>query len=554
MNSKPLVVFPFLGLILLAMLGVWFFVSGCGKDPEIPEPPPPKTAELQYKTWEKPAAALVLSGEQHGYIEPCGCSETQSGGLARRADLIHGLMKSGWPVAGLDLGGSLRVAKTEAGAELRGNQLVNKLQSILKLNTQFKVMEDLRYSAMALGFEEILLDDSGLLSNYQPRLKPPQGQNIHPVLMDANFLIYGAESGLGPTRTQTLSVGDVKVGITAIVGMSVRRKLFGENPFDPDDFPPLDILPPADVLPQMIKDLKAEKTDFNVLLSHATFEETKELLEKFPHFAVALCMSNGDEGRKEPQTVGGTLVLQVGWKGKHVGLLAYYPDDPDQKFRYEQVELDNKSFQNDPSVEPHLLAYQKALEERTLDLFDQDNGTMTSGFHPKGGEFVGAASCGECHKKAYKKWKASKHAHAYETLKTGRKGQYSQPISRLYDPECLCCHTTGWNPQGVFPYHSGFLPKEVAEHRNNSDAFNLLQGQQCENCHGPGKSHVELEWANRKNSGMTEQENLLAGRRAMKLTKEAAKETLCRKCHDLENSPKFEFDKYWAEIVHPWRD
>lgn len=547
MKSKPLAVFPFLGLILLCMLGTWFFVSGCGKDPEIPEPPPtPKAAELKYKKWKKPAAALVLSGEQHGYIEPCGCSETQSGGLARRADLIHELMKDGWPVAGLDLGGALRLAKSEAGAELHGNQLVNKLQSVLKLNTQLKIMEELRYSAMALGFEEILLGETGLLNNYQDRLNP-QGQKIHPVFMDANLSIYGEDSGLGPVTTQMLSVGEAKVGVTAIVGMSVRKKLYGDNPGDA-----IDIRPPADVLPEMIEKLKSEETDFNVLLSHATFEETKDLLQKFPDFAVALCLSDAEEGDEEPQKVGNTLVLEVGRKGKHVGLLAYYPNDPQQKFRYELVELDNINFQNDPSVEPHLIAYQKALEDRALDLFSQEN--MFSGFHPKGGEFVGAQKCGECHTKAYKKWKSSKHAHAYETLKTGRKGQYSQPISRIHDPECLSCHVTGWSPQGVFPYHSGFLPENVAQARGELDAFHNLQGQQCENCHGPGKSHSELEWANRNSPGKTDEEKLLAGRREMKLTKAEAKENLCIKCHDFENSPKFEFDKYWAEIVHPWRD
>lgn len=543
MKSKPWAVFPFLGLVLLCMAGVWFLISGCNKDPEIPEPPPTKTAELQYKKWKKPAAVLVLSGEQHGYIEPCGCSETQSGGLARRAGLIHELMKNNWPVAGLDLGGSLRVAKSEAGAELRGNELVNKVQSKLKLDTQLKVMEELRYSAMALGLEEILLKD-GLVNDYQDRLAP-RGQSVHPVFMDANMWFYAPDSGLGPVSTQTVSVGQTKVGVTAIVGMSIRKKLFGDNPGDT-----IEILPPTDVLPEMIEKLKSEKTDFNVLLCHATFEETEELLKKFPDFAVALCMSGGDEGRDEPQKVGDTLVLQVGWKGKHVGLLAYYPDDPEQKFRYELVELDNQRFQNDPSVEPHLIAYQKELDANALALFDN----MFNGFHPKGGDFVGAQKCGECHTKAYKKWKTSKHAHAYETLKTGRKGQYSQPISRIHDPECLCCHTTGWNPQGVFPYQSGFLPEKVAQARGNADAFTLLQGQQCENCHGPGKSHTDLEWSNRNNPKTTDEEQLLAARRGMKLTKDAAKDNLCRKCHDLENSPKFEFDKYWGEIVHPWRD
>src|SRR5436309_3560352 len=36
--------------------------------------------------WPKPVVALVITGQQMGYIEPCGCTglENQKGGLARR--------------------------------------------------------------------------------------------------------------------------------------------------------------------------------------------------------------------------------------------------------------------------------------------------------------------------------------------------------------------------------------------------------------------------------------------------------------------------------------
>ena len=56
--------------------------------------------------WSKPAATLVLSGEQHGYIEPCGCAEHQSGGFARRHDLAHGSqvpVDPGLAIAAIDL-------------------------------------------------------------------------------------------------------------------------------------------------------------------------------------------------------------------------------------------------------------------------------------------------------------------------------------------------------------------------------------------------------------------------------------------------------------------
>ena len=527
MSEKKSRVFILVGFLALGAAGVWMFVSGCGKEEVAVNPPaPPKPPALKFKEWEKPAAALVLSGEQHGYIEPCGCSETQSGGLARRADLIQMMGQLGWPVAGLDLGGDLKR---------------NNLQSKLKLEAILKALHAMDYRTMALGYEELHLNAGTLLNDYQTQMLP--GEDVRPVLAGANVVIYKTPE-LGPVRSQVVQVGDVKIGVAAIVGPSVGTKLYGENATGD-----IEIQPPADVLPGIIQELAGRHTDFNVLLSHATFDETAELLKQFPNFEIALCESGGDEGKDDPKIVGKAQVIQVGWKGKYVGVLAYYPDRPEKKFQYELVELDNKNFENAKSIEPILIDYQKQLKQNAAEIFDQLNGASGSD-----STYVGAATCGECHKKAYEKWKSTKHAHAYETLKTGRKGQYSRPISRIHDPECLACHVAGWNPQQVTRYETGFLPEELADARGEPALFHNLQGQQCENCHGPGSGHVDLErlWAKDRESA--DKDKLTAARKQIQLTKAAAKEHLCVKCHDYENSPKFEFDPYWDKVKHPWRD
>src|SRR5436190_6977739 len=63
--------------------------------------------EEAFKGWEKPAAVLILTGEQQGYLEPCGCTENQAGGLARRMELFHQMWQKGWPTLALDVGGNL---------------------------------------------------------------------------------------------------------------------------------------------------------------------------------------------------------------------------------------------------------------------------------------------------------------------------------------------------------------------------------------------------------------------------------------------------------------
>ncbi|HEY2761411.1 MAG TPA: hypothetical protein VGI75_11730, partial [Pirellulales bacterium] len=49
--------------------------------------------------WPRPKLALVFTGLQAGYIEPCGCSgkENQKGGLSRRDMFFQRLASKNWP-------------------------------------------------------------------------------------------------------------------------------------------------------------------------------------------------------------------------------------------------------------------------------------------------------------------------------------------------------------------------------------------------------------------------------------------------------------------------
>ncbi|HEX6986834.1 MAG TPA: hypothetical protein VF170_15765, partial [Planctomycetaceae bacterium] len=115
-----------LAAVLLAGVALAAFVVVRGSDvfstadePETPAGDAPRqvgAAEKppQFRDWPEPAAVLVLTGEQHGYLEPCGCSEKQSGGMARRSDLMKQLRDKGWPVAGLDLGGTVKRSRKQS--------------------------------------------------------------------------------------------------------------------------------------------------------------------------------------------------------------------------------------------------------------------------------------------------------------------------------------------------------------------------------------------------------------------------------------------------------
>lgn len=71
-------------------------------------------------------------------------------------------------------------------------------------------------------------------------------------------------------------------------------------------------------------------------------------------------------------------------------------------------------------------------------------------------KFVGGGDCGDCHSKAYQVWKDSEHFTATESLVNPPNSR--SMIPRHFDPECLSCHVTGWNPQRLFiPTHRVLL-------------------------------------------------------------------------------------------------
>ena len=43
-----------------------------------------ETGISDFRKWAKPQVALIVSGQMHGYIDPCGCSSPQNGGLTRK--------------------------------------------------------------------------------------------------------------------------------------------------------------------------------------------------------------------------------------------------------------------------------------------------------------------------------------------------------------------------------------------------------------------------------------------------------------------------------------
>lgn len=467
--------------------------------------------------WSSPRAALVFTGDVHGYLEPCGCAEKQSGGFARRGGLLKILSdEKKWPTTAFDVGGSLNEAR------------ITYPQTRIKFSTMLKGLNELGYQGLALGREELLLGAQDLYTEFTQAFSEA---GFHVPFLSANTTIFGSKELGTPLDTCIIEVGGMKIGVTAIVGSSTRQEL--ENAGVTRDANELLVQDPREALPATLKKLKAEQPELLVLLSAASMDESEALAKEFPDFNIVVTSGSVEDPRSEPVYIGNSLLVQVGKKGKNAAVVGVYPGN---QFKYAVLELDQERFQELPSMHQLMQDYQDRLKAAWPELTTQKISD------PEGGPFVGALACKECHTYAYGVWSATKHAHALDSLKKGRPGQEATWISRVWDPECLACHTTGWDPQKALRYQSGFIDETQSP---------LLSGQQCENCHGAGSTHVSLEKEWKRGSPISPE--MKQARDSMRLTLTRAKSEVCLRCHDGDNSPHFDFEKYWPKVNHTGR-
>ncbi len=451
-----------------------------------------------FEGWPKPRLALVITGEQHGYLEPCGCAglENMKGGLKRRATFLNGLREEGWPVVAVDLGDMVRRFGKQAE---------------MKFHASMDALRTMKYAAVGLGPYDLRLPVDELISDVA---------NEQNGLVAANVGILGFDSGL-PQRYRVVEAGGIKVGITAVLGDKFRQEINNAE---------IETKPAAETLPAVLAEMR-DQCQILVLLSHGTVEEATALAKQFPQFDVVATAGGASLPPAEPGKIDGsaTWLIEVGQKGMFAGVVGYYGDDLKTR-RFQRTPIDAR-FKDSPDIYQQQVAFQDQLKQ----LGWEGLGIKASP-HASGRKFVGSETCGQCHTKAFEIWKDTPHARAMDTL-----AKLNPP--RQFDPECVSCHATGWEPQKYFPFETGFLSLKATPH---------LAGNGCENCHGPGSQHVAAE------QGDIEADDALLAklRDQMRLPLAKADES-CRQCHDLDNSPdyvKLGFEAYWPAVEHKGKD
>jgi hypothetical protein len=461
--------------------------------------------------WPKPDVALLFSGERDGFLEPCGCAglENQKGGLKRLHTLVKQLRGDGWPLVVMDLGGQTK----RFG-----------MQAEMKFSYAIKALAQIGCQAAGLGPADLRLDILSLVINLDEAHNPFVSANVGIVDFDSGFT----------QRYKIIESGGMKIGVTTVLG---KQQLAGLK--NSDD---LTLLEPYQAIPQVLAELRNAGCDHLVLLSFADAEETQDLARRFHEFDIVVTAYGADEPPNESRAIEGarSKLIEVGRKGMYVVVIGLYKNGQ-TPFRYQCVPLDAR-FAESPEMRKIMVDYQRDLETIGLDGLG-----VKPTMHPSGRLYAGSEACADCHTAATDVYLGTPHSHATDTLT-------ALDPPRHFDPECLSCHVTGWEPQKYFPFTSGYLGLQETPQ---------MVGNGCENCHGPAALHTAAE-NGEIDVDEQELEQLRAALRLKVVDNEGNMEgqefangkvvQMCVECHDPDNSPDFDFQQYWPYVKHEGKD
>ena len=523
---------------------------------------------------EKPDLVLMITGQSYGFLSPCGCSSPQTGGLERRFNVVQSLKAKGWDVVGVDVGDL---------APVPGKGLTE--QAVKKYTYMMKSLQSMGYVAVGVGLTEVQNDLLQLLGKFTLNNGGKQ-----PVVLSGNVLAGVERDKTDKTkvlkstsREEYFKMADgrpmiddveivtdkaVSLGVVGLTAPSIAGSIVEANPAY--DFEPL-----ATALPKALKKLDGgkTKTELKVLLLQGSLIEAQQVAKDYPEFQVIICTSDGGDSeaplfpKLAPADKPTTQIIQMGHKGKSVGLLGVFKTANGLDLRYQLVPLGEEfltpakpvDLAGDHTVLQLLEAYTAEVKKDDLLAKYSEKKKI---IHPTmvandkaDVKYIGSAACAKCHAAEYAKWKETKHSHAYEALEKIA----TRPSLRQFDPECVICHTVG------FEYKTGFESKtKTPELMNNG----------CENCHGPGSAHAAkpkdkdflkslAPWK------LTPEDKLPPLEFLKKIADTPEKDRgkieipnniqflvrkidgpVCRKCHDLDNDPKFDIWTYLPKIYH----
>ena len=259
----------------------------------------------------------------------------------------------------------------------------------------------------------------------------------------------------------------------------------------------LQIDDPHESLMRLVRILSGQ-FDHLLILAYLPEEELETLVARIPE--ADMIVGGPTQQTIAPRRAGPSIWGATTNRGKFLVQLERSGQDP---WVGKIVELDHL-IADDDAQSKNLKRFRDDLSRIDFAASQTSFAPVLAGDSPKEFMIAGTEACQKCHANDCRHWSDSQHAQAWKTL-VAKESQM--------DPYCQQCHTTGYGQPG------GFLSMAAGSLRHNVG---------CESCHGPARAHV-LQPATRTIYNARDR---------------------CIQCHDHDNSPQFDYDKFWTTIAH----
>jgi len=347
---------------------------------------------------------LYYTANRHGEIEPCGCHVNQLGGLHRMKTFLDSDRPkyAKEPMLFVDSGDSFfsasRISENRKDQELLRAKLIAEAYKKMKLDVFTPGERDFAAGIEVLRELEKLSGATFLSSNL--------------VTSDGKELFK---------KSHIIERGGMSVGLFSLASEKALEGVEGVK-----------VLPPLSVAKEIVSGLREKKVSAIVLLSHMGLPEERELASKVEVNVISGAHSL--DILSEPHFVGKAAILQPQNQGQQIGQLRLKISEP-LKSHHRLVDLGSE-FDGDNEVSKMMEAHRhqvRALAVEHARHVSEPSAEKPFVAHP--------IHCRTCHEKQYDFWANTKHASAYLVLFA--KNQH-------FDPECVSCHTLGFQSPGGF--------------------------------------------------------------------------------------------------------
>lgn len=338
---------------------------------------------------------LIYTGDAQAFLEPCGCTENQLGGIGRQARLVRGLKQK-------------NALTLSVGGALAGDTRLDKLRGGAFLSTLKRIGYDVAHlGASELRFGNDHATSSGL------------------TWVSANVELQGI------SRARTFEVGGRQVHVSAVSGNRQARRIHAEGRMASAPTLDLETYSYRGAV-QSVQSVAArlKSGDLLVLMSDLQADSNTRLAQAVPRIDVILASSE----RAVKRYVGATSILGMQPEGRGIGVAEILPDTITARTVWV-----TDAIVPDPEIARFVEEFYAAVSK---DPALRDEGPprfvgMSEERAVLAGKnaYVGSNACAPCHRSAFESWERSPHATAFDRLLGAQ---------RHFAPGCVTCHTTGY--------------------------------------------------------------------------------------------------------------